>query len=704
MSILNKYKDCQLKLIVNRSNIMDIVVSDDVTTVSQTVDYGMGSLIKDNLIAYINASVNNEETETSYVQSLEDYFYKEWTNSDENICLLDDELTAYDNRMLTIDEDRTINDNCGHFLLTKQDKFLKLYPITNDEETVEFSNDSIIFNGGFLQGYYKLFGFDYNTLPLYIENDEWNLEFLIKPQKQRDDEGIFFYMGTRAENKFANFYNTKETTDGEKTSNGVLLDKDNYYEIKTNNKYLPEIITGYTREYNTNLGNNAYLIFSQNSKDYTVDTIEEFYKSDKYNKPKYNILNDLYYNCFSLFVTNDGEIGYRYLVNNCKDSFAENFIVETTNKNTINFNEWSTVNVKIKISSTVGECNEQMKQHIMKIYIYVNGYLRFISKELPEFNFRKLDDIYQKQEMVPYNISIGGGTLGLSESKLVFKDKIFELEDPGYISTYFNKRFYGKLKTFKFYNGILTINDIRNNYTYNTNIINNVVSNVTINGPSVVVEDEEFTMSVFVEPSTCEDVTISWEVDSNMLEIVDVSENTLSCIIRALNGGNTSVRAYVKNNNKVSDTFEILVEDKPEVTNILYYSGVLNEDINNINSDNIKTELTELRFETGVEQEIQIQLPVLDDNAAWDEYDEKVIFDDIEEWTNTYGFKYYIAIPKNYKIVVKNGLGVIVSLDKKENGIIIDKVKYDIYLSSNSMRPARSGETNTHWLTIEIMI
>jgi hypothetical protein len=145
-------------------------------------------------------------------------------------------------------------------------------------------------------------------------------------------------------------------------------------------------------------------------------------------------------------------------------------------------------------------------------------------------------------------------------------------------------------------------------------------------------------------------------------------------------------------------------EDKPKVQNILYYSGVLNEDINNINSDNIKTEFEKLEFESGEQQGIQIQLPVLNDNAAWDEYDEKVIFDDLEEWTNTYGFKYYIAIPKNYKIVVKNGLGVIVSLDKKENGIIIDKVKYDIYLSSNSMRPAKSGEINYHDLTIEIII
>jgi hypothetical protein len=86
-----------------------------------------------------------------------------------------------------------------------------------------------------------------------------------------------------------------------------------------------------------------------------------------------------------------------------------------------------------------------------------------------EFKFRELNDIYQKQEMVPYNISLGGGTLGLSESKLVFGDKIYELEDPEYISKYFNKRFYGELKTFKFYNGPLDINNIRNNYYYNKN-------------------------------------------------------------------------------------------------------------------------------------------------------------------------------------------------------------------------------------------
>ena len=54
----------------------------------------------------------------------------------------------------------------------------------------------------------------------------------------------------------------------------------------------------------------------------------------------------------------------------------------------------------------------------MKIYIYVNGYLVFISKELNAFHFKSIEkeSAGEKQETVPYNISLGGGTLGLLES------------------------------------------------------------------------------------------------------------------------------------------------------------------------------------------------------------------------------------------------------------------------------------------------
>ena len=52
----------------------------------------------------------------------------------------------------------------------------------------------------------------------------------------------------------------------------------------------------------------------------------------------------------------------------------------------------------------------------MKIMIYVNGNLVLISKELVKLNLRGLNDNNEKQEGVPYNISLGGGTQGLLEA------------------------------------------------------------------------------------------------------------------------------------------------------------------------------------------------------------------------------------------------------------------------------------------------
>ena len=51
----------------------------------------------------------------------------------------------------------------------------------------------------------------------------------------------------------------------------------------------------------------------------------------------------------------------------------------------------------------------------MQIYVYVNGYLKLVSKELPELHLKRLDDNSERQEGVPYSLSIGGGTQGLSE-------------------------------------------------------------------------------------------------------------------------------------------------------------------------------------------------------------------------------------------------------------------------------------------------
>jgi hypothetical protein len=86
--------------------------------------------------------------------------------------------------------------------------------ISQTDSTVGYYNELY---GGFYQGFYKLFGWDYEVFPERV-NKGWTAEFLIKP-RQRDafninpsqvylnnvypeNAGTFFFFGARAENKY----------------------------------------------------------------------------------------------------------------------------------------------------------------------------------------------------------------------------------------------------------------------------------------------------------------------------------------------------------------------------------------------------------------------------------------------------------------------------------------------------------------------
>lgn len=75
--------------------------------------------------------------------------------------------------------------------------------------------------GGFYQGFYKIDGYSYEVLPVRM-NKGWSAEFLLNPSdcivsgKTLNDDfpnnkGFFFYMGTRAENKFWNVWEGADT-------------------------------------------------------------------------------------------------------------------------------------------------------------------------------------------------------------------------------------------------------------------------------------------------------------------------------------------------------------------------------------------------------------------------------------------------------------------------------------------------------------
>ena len=94
-----------------------------------------------------------------------------------------------------------------------------IYPTQRTIDPTFTFGDYMQFCGGFYQGFYKIDGSSYEVLPTRVHQG-WAAEFWIKPQDicdpttgttlndmYPDNKGFFFYMGTRAENKFWNqFY------------------------------------------------------------------------------------------------------------------------------------------------------------------------------------------------------------------------------------------------------------------------------------------------------------------------------------------------------------------------------------------------------------------------------------------------------------------------------------------------------------------
>ena len=210
---------------------------------------------------------------------------------------------------------------------------------------------------------------------------------------------------------------------------------------------------------------------------YTTGTIQKY--NEAHEKP-YDIYKDIKNNAFGLRITKDGAIGYRYGILDCETSAANHYsmVEEYSKSGMVKCNEWNDITVKIVVLNpyysqiqrsyqlrglfsgmTFCENTGTTGSHRIKIYVYVNGYLKLVSKELPEFAFRELNDDYQKQEGVPYSISLGGGTQGLMETigpdYMNASRYILPLERD------FGGSFNGDIKSFKMYDCPLNYSTIR---------------------------------------------------------------------------------------------------------------------------------------------------------------------------------------------------------------------------------------------------
>lgn len=246
---------------------------------------------------------------------------------------------------------------------------------------------------------------------------------------------------------------------------GHMLNKKGYYEIESDNKFLMFDRTkdGFTvhnwiegtkvtltgRQDWSNI--NYFPIMNRTKTGYTVDNI---YQYNEENSIPYNIYKDIKNNAFGLRITDNGSIGYRYAILDCEAENDQHYSVveEYSKENIVKTDEWNDIVVKIRaLTPKFNNCDARNRDRKMKLYFYVNGFLILVSKELPMFNFKELNDTYQKQEAVPYNISLGGGTQGLLESILPdyynTPDYILPIEKS------FCGTFLGDIKSFKIIDG-----------------------------------------------------------------------------------------------------------------------------------------------------------------------------------------------------------------------------------------------------------
>lgn len=471
--------------------------------------------------------------------SLPDYTWEDAVNNGielNNIGLtgVDNGLITFDKTGITEEEFMELYSNSKMVIpaddlrlhTTKVDGNNKIYSYPNEYVTEDGMNVAKL-QGGFFQGFFKTGnGCNYQVLPSEIEHG-WTMEFTLKPGKFQsnysvkrekyseidynsdgwdgtlkdneysdgylvdnytddnpapilndiypENEGIFFYIGTRAENKWWKYYvdstdTTELTTDNEISLNSQVT------EISTDNKFITynrtkgglkawmghdvddSVTIRMNKPFNTE---NYFIIMNRAKGGYTARTIKQLKEESG---ADYDILADLYRNAFAFQIREDGSVGYKFMVKNCETETGYEIKNEWSNPGTVTMDEWVTITVRILPVGNVWAENYDIKADNMRLLFYVNGKLVLYSKELPMLALRMLNDQYVKQESVPYNISLGGGTQGLCD--VIYEDFNNIPEYVLFLEKEFGGSFMGYFKSFKFYTCDKHYDVINHNYLY----------------------------------------------------------------------------------------------------------------------------------------------------------------------------------------------------------------------------------------------
>lgn len=482
-----------MSLKASKSDYWDFKLSKDNDTHLTNLYNGEKSYT-DSLITYIDFNDSRCIGENGVIYSVDDY---KWDNAvNKGLSLKNIGLVGVDNGKIIVNEGNyddiikksvlTIGSNDLRLQLTKVggNTGLYEYPVEIVGESESDIGRTAELKGGFYQGFFKS-GKDYQILPLHPET-EIVYEFLLKPEygtltsdnilnkiENRDNDGIFFYLGLRAENKFLYEYTNFDDRFNEKDEDGIIypikklktssgIDPSNkdYSEIDTDNKYLLFNRTKTGLRVDNFDPDTKYIVTNDTPKDKTnkyttynrtTDGLKVSNSNEVTDGTGNKFINDIYLNQIAFRIKDNGTIGYRTIIHDC-DNPNEYSVSEEYSKKMVIGANWCLVTVRmVRISINKN----------FKLLFYVNGELVLTSKELPELKLRKLSIHDELQEGIAYNISLGGGTQGLIDM-IGFNDN-YKTQYVLPIEKYFVGSFIGKISQFKIFNNKVTYEKILNN-------------------------------------------------------------------------------------------------------------------------------------------------------------------------------------------------------------------------------------------------
>jgi len=249
-------------------------------------------------------------------------------------------------------------------------------------------------NGGYLQGFFKLDGYNYELLPNRY-NYGITIETLV--YLESGSSGIFYMMGLRAEDKYNPYFSGETITGTSKIINASTITG------------IPSItdsmlITGVTTSFGNYL--NGYEPKKILKKAFI--SFEDRYETRYVELPATGSTKN---NVIAFELTQDKKIAYKYIDNN-------GFIITNSSVATVTATGFTMIDI-VFLPNYFVELPSLLicePQRIGKLIFYINGRAIWIIHDFPEYYFSALSNDKEKQIGVPYSISWGGGSFGLKNS------------------------------------------------------------------------------------------------------------------------------------------------------------------------------------------------------------------------------------------------------------------------------------------------